>query len=272
MNKEEFLAQAIPTAIVDLPSKGEFYNETNPLSKGTVEVKYPTARQEDILTNVTYLEKGIAIDKLIESVIVTPNVNIDTILLGDKVALSIAIRILAYGKTYRYKEFTVNEETTEESEVTKEIDLTSLKTKELPDKIEKHYVEGRNTDIKYELPLSKNVITFQLLTQEVNDRIEKLIDQAKEKDSLESSEVSSRLKALITSVGGQTDQDVIDYFVDNFMVTEDIKSFYKYYYKVTPGYDMKVSAKNVATGEEEVTRLNLGINFYWSNEDSIDEK
>ncbi len=54
----------IPTEVVDLPSQGLVYPESSPLSSGKIEMKYMTAREEDILTNQNYISNGTVIDKL----------------------------------------------------------------------------------------------------------------------------------------------------------------------------------------------------------------
>ncbi len=89
----------IPTETVTLPSKGLLYPETSPLSKGEIEMKYMTAKEEDILTNANYLKNGTAIDKLLQALIVTP-IDYNELLIGDKNAILIAARILGYGKDY----------------------------------------------------------------------------------------------------------------------------------------------------------------------------
>ena len=91
---------SLPTEVVELPSKGLLYPEDSPLSKGTVEMKYMTAKEEDILTNQNYIKQGIVIDKLLESLIVTEGVKYSELLIGDKNAIMVAARILSYGKDY----------------------------------------------------------------------------------------------------------------------------------------------------------------------------
>jgi hypothetical protein len=88
-----------PTEVVELPSKGLLYPEGHPLSSGTVEIKYMTAKEEDILTNLNYIKQGIVIDKLLQSLIVTP-FDYDDLLVGDKNSLMISARVLGYGKEY----------------------------------------------------------------------------------------------------------------------------------------------------------------------------
>ena len=59
-----------PTEVIDLPSKGYFYSKDSPLSSGQVEIKYMTAREEDILTSQNLIKKGVVIEKLIDSKII----------------------------------------------------------------------------------------------------------------------------------------------------------------------------------------------------------
>jgi len=89
-----------PTEVLSLPSKGLLYPKDSPLSKGTIDVKYMTAKEEDILTSQNLIEQGVVIDRLLESVIVTPNVKLGDLLIGDKNAIMIGTRILGYGKDY----------------------------------------------------------------------------------------------------------------------------------------------------------------------------
>ena len=110
-----------PTEVIDLPSKGHFYPPEHPLASGRVELKYMTAREEDILTSTNLIQKGVAIDKLLQSLIVGEDINIKDILIGDKNAIMIAARVLGYGKQYIVE--------IEGEEVN--IDLTALKEKEL---------------------------------------------------------------------------------------------------------------------------------------------
>jgi hypothetical protein len=87
-----------PTEVIDLPSKGKLYPESNPLSKGTVEIKYMTAKEEDILASQNLIKKGVVLDKLFESVVVDAGVDVGDIFIGDKNAILLATRILGYGK------------------------------------------------------------------------------------------------------------------------------------------------------------------------------
>ena len=93
---------SFPTEVIELPSKGLLYPESNILSSGKLEMKYMTAKEEDILSNKSYIEKGIVLDKLLESLVVTKEININDLIVGDKNALLIAARVLGYGKDYTF--------------------------------------------------------------------------------------------------------------------------------------------------------------------------
>ena len=147
-----------PTEEVELPSKGLIYPEDSPLSSGKVEIKYMTAKEEDILSNQSYIQKGIVLEKLLRSVIVSKDVNVDDLVVGDKNALLIATRILGYGKDY--------EVTIAGQNYT--IDLSELNNKEFDDSL---ITKGVN-EFSYTLPSTNVAITYKVIT----GRDEKAID------------------------------------------------------------------------------------------------
>ena len=139
-----------PTEMVELPSKGYFYFDGHPLSKGKVEVKYMTAREEDILTSQNLIQQGIVIDKLLESLVVDKSIKLDDMLVGDKNAIMVAARILGYGKDY---EFTYDDEQyTADLSKLEPIDIDFSK-----------YTKGKN-EFEFKLPNSERSITFKLLS------------------------------------------------------------------------------------------------------------
>ena len=91
----------VPTEMVDLPSRGDFYAEGHPLhGKDSIEIRHMTAREEDILTSKSLLKKGVALDKVIQSIIVDRSINIEDLLIGDKNAIMVYTRMYAYGAEY----------------------------------------------------------------------------------------------------------------------------------------------------------------------------
>jgi len=240
-----------PTEVVELPSKGLIYPKDNPLSSGKVEMKYMTAKEEDILTNQNYISKGIVLDKLIESLVVS-KVNINDMVIGDKNALLIASRVLGYGKDYTFRAYNSNNSQVEDFE----IDLTTLKDKVLNpnDLIE----EGVN-EFRFELPHSKTPITYKLLTHGDEKSIEREIQglQKINKDSIP--EVSTRLKYLITSVDNDTEKKTIREFVDNYLLARDSRALRDEIKRVSPDVELVYNGDDV---EEGIT-IPINLNFFW---------
>ena len=156
----------VPTEMIDLPSKGLVYPKENPLSAGQVEMKYMTAREEDILTNVNLLRQGLAIEKMLKSLIKT-EVKYEDLTLGDRNALLVAARILAYGKDYNLKY--ANPNTGQEEVIVVDLQKLGYKNVDLS-------LFSNNNEVSYELPFTKNTVTFKILTIDDDKRID---DEAK---------------------------------------------------------------------------------------------
>jgi hypothetical protein len=232
--------------MVELPSKGLLYPEGHPLAEGKIEMKYMTAREEDILTNQNYIKQGIVIDKLLQSMIIT-KVNYDDILVIDKDAIMIAARVLGYGKDYTFE---FNGET-----VT--VDLSLLKEKESTLAI----VSNKN-EFSFTLPHSGNDITFKLLTHGDENKIDRELEGLKKIDSKGSFELSTRLKYMITSINGNYENKTIREFVDNAFLARDTKAFREYLNQTTPGLDLKFTYLDENEAEKEAA-LPIGLNFFW---------
>ena len=235
-----------PTEMVELPSKGLLYPEGHPLAEGKIEMKYMTAREEDILTNQNYIKQGIVIDKLLQSMIIT-KVNYDDILVIDKDAIMVAARVLGYGKDYTFE---FNGET-----VT--VDLSLLKEKESTLVI----VSNKN-EFSFTLPHSGNDITFKLLTHGDENKIDRELEGLKKIDSKGSFELSTRLKYMITSINGNYENKTIREFVDNAFLARDTKAFREYLNQTTPGLDLKFTYLDENEAEKEAA-LPIGLNFFW---------
>ena len=236
----------MPTETIELPSQGLVYPKSSPLSSGKIEMKYMTAREEDILTNQNYIKQGIVIDKLLQSMIIT-KVNYDDILVIDKDAIMIAARVLGYGKDYTFE---FNGET-----VT--VDLSLLKEKESTLAI----VSNKN-EFSFTLPHSGNDITFKLLTHGDENKIDRELEGLKKIDSKGSFELSTRLKYMITSINGNYENKTIREFVDNTFLARDTKAFREYLNQTTPGLDLKFTYLDENEAEKEAA-LPIGLNFFW---------
>ena len=241
----------LPTEIVSLPSKGLLYPKESPLSKGEIEMKYMSAKEEDILTNQNYIKNGTVIDRLLQSLIVTP-INYDELLVTDKDAILIAARILGYGKDYPVsfldpKTYIQREEN---------IDLTILKEKEIDESL---FNKGIN-EFTYKLPHTDNTVTFKLLTHGDEKKIEAEIKGLQKVNPQGSFEATTRLKYIITSVNGKRDIVDIRQFVDGgYLLAKDARALREEYARVQPGIDLTFYPEGV----EEGIPFKIGLNFFW---------
>jgi len=237
-----------PTEMVDLPSNGYFYVDGHPLSKGKVEVKYMTAKEEDILTSQNLIQQGTVIDVLLQSLIVDKTINVHDLLVGDKNAIMVAARILGYGKEYQF-EYDGEEQ---------EVDLSKLN----PVKLDfKKFTKGVN-EFSFELPSSKRTITFKLLNGHDEKKIAAEI-KAKRKISKDlNSELTTRLKTMLLSVDGNSEQSYIVNFVENEFLSRDSLALRNYLNEITPDMDMTTTIITSSGKETEVT-IPVTIRFFW---------
>jgi hypothetical protein len=235
-----------PTETIELPSKGLIYPEDNPLSSGTIEMKYMTAKEEDILSNQSYIANGTVIDKLLKSLIVS-KINYQDLIVGDKNAIMVAARVLGYGKDY---EFQLKDETVS-------IDLSTLENKEFD---EKSIQRGIN-EFSFTLPNAGTLITYKLLTHKDEMAIEAELRGLKKKNKNASHDVSTRMKYMVLSVNGDDEKKTIREFVDVYFLASDARAFRKHVTLVQPDVDLKVSVET-SDGMEDV-EVPITVNFFW---------
>lgn len=233
-----------PTEEIELPSKGLIYPKDNPLSSGKVEVKYMTAKEEDILSNQSFIQKGVVLDKLLKSVIINKDINIDDLIVGDKNALLIATRVLGYGKDYH---ISVNG-----ADYT--IDMTTLEHKDIDDST---FVRGEN-EFPFTTPSTGTVLTYKLATGKIEKQIDREIAGLKKINKENSSELTTRLKYLISSVDGDSETKTIREFVDYRFLARDSRAFREHINATQPDVNLNYILDN---GEEAL--IPIGINFFW---------
>jgi hypothetical protein len=242
----------LPTEIVTLPSKGLLYPKESPLSKGEIEMKYMTAKEEDILTNSNFIKQGTVIDKLLQSLIITP-IKYDDLLIGDKNAILIAARILGYGAEYAFK---YSNERGQELEA--KVDLSTLEEKPIDESL---FKAGTN-EFTFTLPKSGNTITFKLLTHGDENKIEAEIKGLKKVNPNGSFDVTTRLKYMITSINNDREQKSIRDFIDNYLLAPDARALREYYAKVQPDVEMKFIPEDENYTGEGIT-IPISLNFFW---------
>jgi len=237
----------IPTETVSLPSKGLLYPETSPLAKGQIEMKYMTAKEEDILTNANYIKNGTVIDKLLQALIITP-IDYNELLVGDKNAILIAARILGYGKDYNinYNGKEVN------------IDLSKLEDKVVDESL---FKRGIN-EFAFTLPNSGNNITFKLLTHGDEQKIDAEIKGMQKINPNATTDITTRLKHIITSVEGKREQKDIRDFVDNYLIAKDSRALRQYYSSISPDINMKYMPEDADYVGEGI-EIPVTLSFFW---------
>ena len=244
-----------PTEVLSLPSKGLLYPEDSPLRSGTIDVKYMTAKEEDILTSQNLITQGVVIERLLQSVIATPGVKLDDLLIGDKNALMVGTRVLGYGKDYNV--VILDPDTNEEADTT--IDLSTLGHKKIDESL---FENGNN--FEFELPNSKRKLEFKLLTNKDEVEIESVLKSLEKAEKLTgvSTELTTRLKYQIQSIDGDKTQTTIDKFVDNEFLALDARAYRQYAQSIAPDVDLTV---DYTTGNGNIVKVGvpLGLDFFW---------
>ena len=234
----------LPTETIELPSKGLLYPEGHPLSNGTIEVKYMTAKEEDILTNQNYIQNGTVIDKLLKSLIVT-KFNYEELLIGDKNAIMIAARVLGYGAEYKFI-YNGKEEV---------VDLSKIDNKPFDESL----ITKGNNEFSFKLPASNNDITFKFLTHGDESKINQELEGLKKLGKEGSPELTTRLKYMVTSINGDRTTKLIREFIDEAFLARDARAFREYISKIQPDVDLTFFPES---STKSIT-LPIGISFFW---------
>ena len=234
----------LATEIVDLPSKGYLYSKDSPLADGKIEIKYMTAKEEDILTNASYIQKGTVLDKLFQSLIVS-KIDYNDLLIGDKNAIMIAARILGYGKDYT---FTFDE-------VEETVDLTDIENTTIDEDL---FKSGKN-EFNFTFPHSGNEIVFKLLNHGDETKIQRELDGLKKINKESDPTLTTRLKHTILSVEGKTDKKDIREFVDKYLLAREARALREYIKSMSPDVDLTF----FPSSSETTKTIPIGVGFFW---------
>jgi len=254
------LAFPTQTDFVELPSQGRLYPENHPWhNKKSVEIKYMTAKEEDILTSKTYISKNIVLEKFLTSIIVDKNVPFDSILVGDKAALLVAARVTGYGEFYSPKVrcpacSAINELDVNLNELSKVLyeDVENLDFGEFSD-------DG--TYLIKDLPVSKYNVNVKIF----NGKDEKLMEslaEMKKKRNLPETTNTDFLKSIITSVNGESDRIKITNFINN-LPAKDSQYIRIVYEQITPKIELKASLTCIDCLTESDVEVPIRSEFFW---------
>jgi|18_taG_2_1085343.scaffolds.fasta_scaffold00783_4 hypothetical protein len=245
----------VPTDFVELPSGGKFYPEEHPLhNQEHIEVRQMTAKDEDILTSRALLQKGIAIERLLQNLIINKNIDVNEILVGDKNAIMVAARVSAYGNTYETKvqcfycnsvndhAFDLNEAKPKTAEV-----AAASSTK--------------NGTFVIELPTSKAKAEVRFLNGKDEANLLASAEKKKQYNLLENP-VTDQMKAFVVSVNGTSNPGETSSFIDN-MPAKDSHYLRTTYMSLVPNIDLtqKVKCKNCFTETE--MEVPFTTDFFW---------
>jgi len=247
----------IPLEIVPLPSGGKVYSVDSPLhGRETLEIKPMTAREEDILTSRALIKKGTVINELVKSCVADKGIDVSDLILGDRAALMVAIRITGYGPEYN-GELTCTS-CDEKFSHTFRLDDLPIKTLDI-----KPVEEGKN-EFPFVLPLSKKTVHFKFLTGHDEADITATSENKKKKnlkgdiDDL----VTSRLNYSVVAVDGLKSKADIVKFVNN-MRAMDARALREYMDEKEPGMEMRQVADCPHCGHSEEVTVPMGANFFW---------
>jgi hypothetical protein len=244
-----------PTEVLELPSKGLVYPKDHPLASGTIEIKYMTAKEEDILSNQNLIKKGVVLDKLFESIIVDKRISPNDIIIGDKNAIILATRLLGYGPEYKMSFYSSKLGSTIDTVV----DLSTVKTKEVDFGLFNH-----KNEFEFETPSQKNKIKFKLLTHGDELAIERDITALERLGKDVSADITTRLRYMIVSIDGNSDLSTINRYI-NGMLARDSRAFRNYVKSISPDMDMNFTY-TYDDGEEDILPITMGVNFFWPSE------
>ena len=239
-----------PTEVIDLPSQGKVYLKESPLSSGKLELKYMTTREEDILMSENLIKKGIVIDKLLDSLIVTKGVKQEDLILGDKNAVLVASRILAYGPEYTVEVLNPNDL---DEKIEHTFDLSKCPFKKLSKD-----VDYSGNEFEFTTPVGKNNLKFKLLTGADEALIEKDIKQSSKYGV--SSDITTRLRYTVIEVDGDSKPATISEFTQNLLARDSV-ALRNYIRDIAPDIDL---TSEVEIGGETVSvAIPLTVEFFW---------
>ncbi len=245
----------VPFDRVPLPSKGLLYPEEHPLHKEThVDIKAMTAAEEDILSSRALIKKGAVVNTLIKSCLLNKSIDPDSLVLGDKNAILLGIRIGGFGADYTVKTYCPSAEC--EKTFTHTFDLSKLEIKELG-----------TIDFEYTLPRSKVKVKFKLLTSgdeaDIHAGQEARKKMQKKHNHLEiETNVTDKLIACITLYDGEKDRSKIATKVRK-MPALDAKKLIEHINSVSPDIKMNQEVKCPYCDAVETHDVPMGIEFFW---------
>ncbi len=248
----------VPTEFIDLPSQGNFYPEGHPLhGQDSIEIKQMTAKEEDILTSRTLLKKGVALDRVISSLIVDKRIEPDSMLVGDRNAVIVATRVSGYGNIYTTKVTCPKCDTTQEFS----FDLNHLEIYHGDDKDELDITVNEDGTFDTVLPRTGLTVTFKLLTGKDEKSLLTGMEMDRKKRTGEKN-VTRQLVNMVIGVNGNTTAEAINYLVAN-IPSLDSRHLRLAYKLAAPNIDLKQHFECNECDLEQDMEVPLTADFFW---------
>jgi hypothetical protein len=248
----------VPTEFVEIPSQGKYYPDNHPLSnQDTIEIKQMTAKEEDMLTSRTLLRKGIALERVMQSLIVDKRISPNTLLVGDRNAILIAARISGYGADYETN-ITCPQCGTTQGHTFDLIDATQVRHSEIDTNQITANEDGTFTAT---LPATKVEVSFRLLTGNDEKNLLNQIENAR-KSKKEENTITRQLKQFIVSVNGDATQETINYLVNN-VPSSDSRYLRNLFARVTPDVNLTQNFECSECNYDSVMEVPLTADFFW---------
>ena len=249
----------LTTLEIPLPSRGALYPVDSPLhKKEQVLVREMTANEEDILTSLSMIRTGKAIDEVIKACLMTPNLDADKMLVGDRNSIITGLVLASYGNKYKVD---VKCENCNETNKEYEFDINNLPVKYL----EVNSIQDGLNEFEFVLPKSKKKITFMLPTADVEKEISNHIKKLQNVSQRETNS-STRMKYLILSIDGNNDKKKIAEFLDRKqMPIIDSIELRKYIDLISPDIDMNQEFTCQSCNWSGKLSIPINFNFFWRN-------
>ena len=253
-----------PTQMVDLPSEGKYYSPAHPLhNEATIEIREMTAKEEDILTSQSLIQKGVVFDKLLQNIIVDGRISHQHLLVGDKSAILVASRISAYGELYETKPTCPNCYAEHDTS----FDLRDADIKgppnlaEVTEEVGSPVRDTGNGTFVVTLPKSQLDAEIKLINGDDERRMSASRKMRKKRKQIDNM-LTSTLKACIVSVSGTDDKQEIERFIEN-MPAQDSRFIRKVMLQVTPNIDLTQEFVCEECDHEQDMEVPVTTDFFW---------
>tara|TARA_R110000824_G_scaffold32672_3_gene105320 strand:+ start:9087 stop:9944 length:858 start_codon:yes stop_codon:yes gene_type:complete len=248
----------VPTEFIELPSEGRYYPGGHPLhGESTLEIKQMTAKEEDLLTSRSLLKKGIALDRLLKSVVVNKQIDTNSLLVGDRNAILIATRVSGYGADYQTKITCPSCGAAQDYA----FDLNDTNIYDGTDLTEGEAVSNGDGTFTTTLPRTKIEVTFRLLTGTDEKNLVNQVENARKKRHPENG-ITRQLKQIILAVNGDDTQKSINYTVEN-MPSMDARHLRLAYKLATPNVDLTQTFECNECDYDQEMEVPLTADFFW---------